>query len=143
MVTLQTFIQRVDTLKTFIEKEFKHILVNESDQVVNMIQEQHHAGQGSDDKTMQTGYSSGYTKRRKKKGLQTRYVDLHFSGKYHKGLKVKPAEDGVDVESNVEYEEYIRERFGTAVGLTSANAKQISEIVANILTPKIKKHLVK
>jgi len=41
---------------------------------------------GRDDKIMQRGYSKNYGKRRKKKGLQTKYVDLHFTGKFHKSL---------------------------------------------------------
>lgn len=143
MVTLQTFIQRVGTLESFLMKQSKHILVNESERITDMVREQHHDGKNADGETMQVGYSSGYTKKRKKKGLQTKYVDQHFSGRYHKALKVRPVEGGVDVLSDVEYEKYNRARFPKMVGLTLENAEAIAIILANILAPKAKKHLVK
>lgn len=143
MVSFDTFVKRFSGLQDFVTKKSKEILLKENDRIVKMQQEQHMSGVGADDKTMQTGYSTGYTRTRKKKGLQTRYVDLHFSGKYHRGLKVKPVKEGLDVESNVEYEQYIRKMFPSMAGLTGKNANEISAILVKKLAPEIKKYLVK
>ena len=143
MVTLNTFVKRWGGLKDFVVKKSQEILLRENDRLVKMQQEQHHEGKGASGKTMQTGYSSGYAKQRKKKGLQTKYVDLHFSGKYHKGLKVKPTKGGVNIESNVEYEQYIRKMFPDLAGLDGKNAKEIRTLLAKELAPQIKKYLVK
>jgi len=142
MIDFNTFVQRWSGLRAFLPKKAAEILVRENDRIVKMQQEQHHEGRGADDKTMQTGYSSGYAKKRKKKGLQTRFVDLHFSGKYHKGLKVKPVKEGLDIESDVEYERYLRNRFTNMAGLDSKNAKEIKKLLADKLAPEIKKYLV-
>jgi hypothetical protein len=57
-------------------------------------------------------------------------------------LKVEPAKEGVDIRSNVEYEQYIREMFPGLAGLTKENAEKVAEEVAKMLAPEIKKYLV-
>jgi hypothetical protein len=142
MITLDTFAKRFTGLKRFVHKRGTELLIKHNEAIVKMQKDQHLAGVNKQDKIMQQGYSSGYAKRRKKKGLQTSYVDLHFTGKYHKGLKVRPDKEGVNVESNVEYEKYLRERFEGMAGLTKKNADVISNIIAKELAIDIKKYLV-
>ena len=143
MVTFNEFIKRFDGLKPFVQKAANEILVQRNDEIVEMIKEQQHAGVNAKNKKMQTGYSSGYAKRRKSKGLQTRYVDLHFTGDMHKGLKVRPVKEGVDVRSEEPYEFYVRAQFPEAFSLTKKNAEIIANFVAEMLAPRIKKYLVK
>jgi len=142
MVDFKTFVKRFEKIEPFIRKEGTKILMTQGKDIVEMVKEQHHDGKNADAKVMQSGYSSGYGKQRKKKGLQTKFVDLHFSGKYHDKLKTVVAKDGVDVESNVDYEKYIRGNFPNSVGLTPENAQKTAVIISNILAPKIKKYLV-
>lgn len=142
MVTLDEFIRRFGGVKKFAEKRAQEILKQNEKQVVDMQTGQHHAGVNIKGEQMQGGYSKGYGKRRKKKGLQTGFVDLHFTGKFHKSLKVVPAKGGVDVRSNVDYEKYLRGNFPGEAGLTTPNAEIIAEFVANRLAPELKKYLV-
>jgi hypothetical protein len=108
-----------------------------------MVREQHHDGLNADGEIMQSGYSTGYAKRRKKKGLQTKFVDQHFSGNYHSKQKAVVAREGIDIKSGLEYEKYLRKNFPNSVGLTPPNAEKTAEKIADILAPKIKKYLVR
>jgi len=142
MVEFKEFARRFGMLPAFIDKEGKKILKSNEKLIVDMQKDQHHSGVNKMSEQMQGGYSTGYGKRRKKKGLQTSYVDLHFSGKFHKGLKVTPAKGGVDVKSNVDYEKYLRGNFPGEAGVTKQNAETLAEIVAKKLAVEIKKYLV-
>lgn len=142
MVTFETFVRRFSGLKDFIKNESKRILFEFQDQIVEMQREQHLAGLNKEGTVMQTGYSPGYGKRRKKKGLQTRFVDLHFSGKMHKDLRIIPVKEGIDIRSKQPYEYYVRANFPGSFGLVKENAEVTAEFVANKLAVSIKKYLV-
>jgi len=142
MVTFDEFVSRFLKLGPFIKKRSKELLVQNGEQIKEMVKEQHHAGVNRDNKKMQSGYSPGYAKRRKKKGLQTSFVDLHFTGKYHKTLDIVPVKDGVDVQSTEPYAYYLRGSFPKMAGLTPKNAELMSEVIARLLAVEIKKYLV-
>ena len=142
MVEFKEFARRFGGLPNFIRKEGKRILKENESTVTNMQTEQHHKGVNKRGEQMQSGYSTGYGKRRKKSGLQTSFVDLHFTGQFHKGLKVKPVKGGVDIRSDVDYEKYLRGNFPGEAGVTPDNAETLAQLVANILAPQIKKFLV-
>ena len=142
MVDFKEFARRFGSLPDFIQKEGKKILKQNESLIVGMQTKQHHAGVNVKDEQMQGGYSTGYGKRRKKKGLQTSFVDLHFSGRFHKSLKVVPSKGGVDVRSDVDYEKYLRTNFPGEAGVTKPNAEIVAEIVAKQLAVKMKKFLV-
>jgi hypothetical protein len=142
MVSFDEFVKRFDKVQPFIRKKSLEILMGFEKQVLDMIREQQLQGKGKDDKVMQSGYSTGYAKRRKKKGLQTRFVDLHFTGRFHKSLDMIPTKEGADVQSTEPYGQYVKANFPTSAGLGKANANTTSEMIANKLAPEIKKYLV-
>jgi hypothetical protein len=142
MVTFDEFVRRFSGLKAFVEKKAQEIIMSRGEEIVQMVRDQHLKGVNIHGKKMQTGYSPGYSRRRRKKGLQVRYVDLHFTGKMHRGLKVIPVKEGVDVRSEEPYEWYVRANFPESFGLTRENANDVSEALANLLAPEIKKYLV-
>jgi hypothetical protein len=140
MVTFDQFVRRFGGLKKHIVKSTQRMLKEAG--IVQMIVDQQHEGVGSDGSKMQSGYSTGYSKRRKKKGLQTSFVDLHFTGKMHKGMKVIPVKDGVDIRSKEPYEYYVRANFPKGFSLTQEHANTVGNIVANHLAVEMKKFLV-
>jgi len=142
MVSFEEFVKRFGKLKKFIEKETKKILKTYEKEIVQMIIDQQHEGIGSDGQKLQTGYSTGYAKRRKKKGLQTKFVDLHFTGTMHKGMKIVPVKDGVDVRSKEPYEYYVRANFPKGFSTTKENAVIIGNWIAEKLAVEMKKYLV-
>jgi hypothetical protein len=140
MVTFDQFVRRFGGLKKHIISSTKKMLKEAG--IVQMIVDQQHEGIGSDGSKMQSGYSTGYAKRRKKKSLQTSFVDLHFTGKMHKGMKVIPVKDGVDIRSKEPYEYYVRANFPKGFSLTQEHANEVGNIVANHLAVEMKKFLV-
>jgi len=142
MVEFKEFSRRFGMLPAFIKKEGKKILKGDQQRIIDMVKAQQHAGVNVEGEQMQGGYSKGYRKRRSKKGLQTGFVDLHFTGKMHKGLKVRPVKSGVDVRSHEPYEYYVRANFPKSFGLIEPNAELIASHVANLLAVQMKKFLV-
>jgi len=142
MVSFKVFAKRFSKLGPFVLKESQKLLVGQGKNIIEMVKEQHHEGLNRDGKQMQSGYSKPYGKRRKKKGLQTKFVDLHFSGSYHKSLKVVPQKKGVDVNSTEPYAHWLRGNFPGMSGLAPKNAEKTAVVIANLLAPKIKKYLV-
>jgi len=142
MVTFKEFARRFGRLHKFVDKRAKEILKADQQRITDMVKAQQHAGVNVKGEQMQGGYSTGYAKRRSKKGLQTGFVDLHFSGKMHKGLKVLPVKGGVDVRSKEPYEYYVRGNFPKSFGLIEPNAELEASHIANKLAPEIKKFLV-
>lgn len=142
MVEFDVFVKRVDGLADVIAKEANKVLLSQGNEIAEMMKDQHLKGLNRDSEQMQRGYSKGYGARRRKKGLQTGYVDLHFTGNYHSKLKTVPAKEGVDVVSGVEYEKYIRGNFPGMAGLTKQNADAVAEVISDIIAPLIKKYLI-
>ena len=142
MVEFKEFARRFSKLREFVNKRGKEILKQNEQLIVTMQKAQHHEGVNVSGDQMQSGYSTGYAKRRKKSGLQTSFVDLHFTGRFHKSLKVVPVKEGVDVRSDVDYEQYLRKNFPGEAGVTTPNAEVLAEIVAKQLAVDIKQFLV-
>ena len=142
MVEFKEFTRRFGKLPAFIRKEGNKIIKADQQRIVDMVTAQQHAGVNVKGEQMQGGYSKGYAKRRSKKGLQAGFVDLHFTGKMHKGLKVRPVKGGVDVRSHQPYEYYVRANFPKSFGLIEPNAELIASHVANKLAVEMKKFLV-
>lgn len=142
MVTFTEFSKRFGRLPAFIMKDGKRILKENERLIVDMQTGQHHKGVNKLGEQMQSGYSTGYGKRRRKAGLQTSFVDLHFTGKMHKGFKVLPVKGGVDIRSREPYEYYVRGNFPHGWGLIDPNAEIAANIVAEKLAVQMKKMLV-
>ena len=143
MVTLVEFVKRGFKLDDFIRRKSPDLLMKQASKIVTLNNEQLIEGKGFDSKIMQSGYSPGYAKIRQRKGLQTGFVDLKFSGKYQDSRKAQKAKDGINIVSNVDYEKHLRNNFPTHVGLTEKNAEQIKKLVAKDLAVEIEKYLSK
>lgn len=143
MVTLNEFVKRFTNLKKYVIKRTKQILKEYETEIVDMIRSQQLAGIDSEGNQMQSGYSKGYKKRRQKAGLQTKFVDLHFTGKMHKGMKVRAVPNGVDIRSREPYEYWVRYHFPKGFSLTVKNAEIVGNFVADKLAVDIENFLVK
>ena len=142
MVEFKEFVRRFGRLHTYATKQAQKILKENERMVVDLQTGQHHAGVNKLGEQMQSGYSKGYGVRRRKSGLQTSFVDLHFTGKMHKGSKVLPVKGGVDIRSREPYEHYVRANFPKAWGMTGENAEALAQLIAERLARDIKQFLV-
>jgi hypothetical protein len=142
-VTLDILIERIDTLDEYLKMKSADVMVSHQDEIISLSNAQLMEGKNINDKIMQQGYSKGYTKRRMKQELQTKFVDLRFTGKYQDTKKLHKTDDGVDIKSDVDYEKYLRGNFPEHVGLTSKNSEIISEAVVNEIAQLARQYLLK
>jgi hypothetical protein len=142
MVTLQKFIKNVDGLEKFARKTANELLFKRGKEIVDINNAELLKGKNVNNKFMQLGYSAGYARKRIKKGLQTKFVDLSFTGKYQKSRKAVKAEEGLNIESDADYEKYLRGNFPEHVGLNEKEAEKIAVKISEQLAIQIKKFLV-
>ena len=143
-VTIDRFVKKVDSLKEFIIQEVNRIMLKLGPQIEEMQRKRLSEGKNIKDKTIQKGYSEGYARRRKKKGLQTNYVDLNFTGEFYRSLDmVAEADFGkFDIISDVDYARYIFARFPQISGLSQKDAKTIKNLIIKELQQSVRKYLV-
>jgi hypothetical protein len=142
-VIFEIFVDRVKGLEYYAKKVANELLFKRSQEVVKMNRKQLMEGKNTLQKTIQEGYSKPYAKKRQKKGLQTRFVDLYFTGKFQKGLKGVKNTDGLDLESDADYEKYLRGNYPDIMGLNKVDAELIAVAIAKELAVEIKKYLIK
>jgi hypothetical protein len=142
MVTFEQFKKKFDTLPTWLPKEGAKVVMKQKTKIVELNNSQLLSGKNIDNEIMQSGYSTAYGRRRQKKGLQTAFVDLKFTGKYQDSRKAVKAAGGVNIQSGVDYEKYLRGNFEGHVGLTEENAEVIAEAALNDIAKMIKNYLI-
>lgn len=141
-VTLSEFVKRFEGLEDYLRSKAAEVLLKRETQIVDLSNKQLLQGINVQGKIMQKGYSTSYGKLRKRKGLQTSFVDLKFSGNYQKTKRlVADAQDNLDIISNADYEVYLRGNFPNHVGLTEKNAEIISNAIVDELAKLTKKYL--
>lgn len=127
----------------YLNKAGQDVLLKHNNEIVKLSNEQLMKGVNTKGETMQKGYSAGYSKLRQKKGLQTGFVDLKFTGKYQKTKKLVKYDYGVDIRSAADYEAHLRANFPDHVGLTVPNALIISKKMEVEISKLIEKYLTK
>lgn len=142
MVTLETFNERVKGLLYFAKKTATDILFTKGQEAVKLNNAELLKGYNTDGKTIQKGYSKPYARKRKKKGLQTSFVDLYFTGKFQKSTKPVKVIEGLDMDSDADYEKYLRGNFEKIRGLNEQQANNMADKIAKELVPILKKYLV-
>ena len=130
-------------LPEFLQKKSSEILLKHNNDIVPLANSQLLKGINTEGETMQKGYSLQYGKRRKKKGLQTGFVDLKFSGKYQSTKKLIAYDYGVDIRSAADYEAHLRANFPDHVGLTEPNAEIIGKKMESEIVVLIENYLTK
>ena len=143
MVEIKEFIKRLSGLEYYAKKLATESLFRASPEIVKKNNEELMKGKNTKGGIIQKGYSKGYAKKRKAAGLQTQFVDLRFTGKFQDSSKGVKVVEGLDIESGVKYEKYIRWMFDDIRGLNEAQAEIEANKIAEELIPLIKNYLVR
>jgi len=143
MVTLPTFINRLSGLQKFATEKMKDIVLGYSKKITDLSNSQLLKGLNVEGKVIQKGYSRTWGKARKLRGLQTQFVDLKYSGNFQNGSKVVAVGEGFDIQSDVDYEADLRDRYGNIRGLTEEQAEEIANLAAEKMAVYIKNYLIK
>ena len=91
-------------------------------------------------------YSPNYKKLKQRKGLQNEYIDLKFSGKFHKSIETRKRSKGVyeNVSGDTLYTGQLRPVFGgkdQLLGMNEESANEIAEKLAKDIENLILKEL--
>ena len=143
MVTFDKFVSQFGKLEKHLISKSGTLLMKNEGKIIALNNKQLLEGKNALNKTMQTGYSGGYSTRRRKAGLQTGFVDLKFSGKYQDSKRGVKVADGMNIESGVDYEKYLRGNFPNHVGLTDKNSEAVAELLSDEVAVLIEKYLTK
>ena len=120
---LQGFEEFVDVvIDITMEEKFPDLVRSQLSEGIN--------SQGND---IQIGYSNMWAEERFKRGLQTDFVDLNFSGRFYKSLETIEVGDEYFLDSNVPYASDIFDRYPNILGLTNEN----KSIIINTLRKEI------
>jgi len=140
---IEVFIQKLQNLQSFVTREGNRLIVKNSDLIESMQTKRLARGKTQKEQYIQKGYSEGYAKKRKKKGLQTNFVDLNFSGEFYESLQVTEEPDfgSFDIISDVDYARHIFKKYEDITGLSKTNAKRLKTVLVKELENSIRNYL--
>lgn len=140
---IEVFIQKLRNLQNFANIEGNRLILDNAGLIESMQIKRLGRGKTKENKYIQKGYSPGYAKRRKKKGLQTNYVDLNFTGEFYESLQVteEPNFGSFDIISDVDYAPHLFKKYEDITGLSEANAKKLKKVLVTGLEKSIKNYL--
>lgn len=86
-------------------------------------------------------YAESTKKIRRKKGLQTDHIDLKFTGKFHREIKVEPAGKNTfeltSTDPKWENKLHTQKRFEKAIGIMSNSEDRVTEVVTSNIEAKL------
>jgi len=142
-VSINEFARRWNNLKSFVVSDIDRIADDNSALIEEMQRKRLSKGKNIEGKTIQRGYSPGYAKRRKKKGLQTNYVDLNFTGEFYESLELTETNPGeYTTISYAEHAKYILDKYIGVLGLDKEDSKKLKGLMLIELNNSIKRYLV-
>ena len=142
MVNIEEFIKRLDGVDHFATKRASELLFERGKKIVELNNAELMKGKNTEGGVIQRGYSAGYAKLRQKKGLQTSFVDLRFTGKFQDSSKPVKVLGGLDIDSDADYEKHLRAKYPNIRGLNEAQSEIIAKEIAKELATDLKKYLV-
>lgn len=141
-VTLNIFVNNLNGIEYQAKKIATEILFKMGTEIVKANNTELMKGLNTEGQVIQRGYSKPYARKRQKKGLQTSYVDLYFTGKFQNSSKPVKVVEGLDINSDATYEKYLRNNYENIRGLNKEQSEAKAEKIANELAVELKKYLV-
>lgn len=121
---LKQLIKKAERLKEDVEV-IAEIVIEED--FPFLVKGQLEDGENMNKKVIQPYYSVPYARRRSKKGLQTDYVDLFFTGDFYREMKVVDTGSEYVLVSDVPYFQDLYQRYEGILGLQNENMKLIKD----------------
>lgn len=141
-MTLGGLISNLETLPVAVKQEVNQIVLADS---ADLNREQLRKGRKSDNAPIsfpdgRTTYAPSYKKLKAKKGLQNKYVDLKYTGEFHKSIETKKRGEGryENVSGDTLWTGKLREIFGAEVlGLNTEATEKLTTKIVNGVTKLI------
>jgi hypothetical protein len=108
-----------------------------NDNLVDLVQGQMLDGENGDGQQIGT-YASSTIMARNRKGLQTNYIDLFFTGEFFEGMDVIDSGDSYSVFSSVSYATDLDIRYPMIFGVQDENKKLLKDSIIFNTVKKLK-----
>lgn len=136
MQTVEDLIEKLDALPEFVEKTADDEILNNEEDILNLNKSQL-TKLGIDSEGQKLGeYSPFSVEVRKKAGLQTKFIDLNFTGESQKSMELNLNANG-EYEINAPEKKWSDERWPDAIGLTNDNEDKVTEILTNKIDKEV------
>jgi hypothetical protein len=148
-MTIDQLIGKIEKLRSLLERTPNKLLITPTRGLESIVKERIFInGIGSDSKVIGTGYSNRWKAARESKGLQTKYVDLKFTGSLRKNLTTRVEDSAtvvMTIDSDFDYNEkaIYQEKFRkmSIFALSDKETKTLGEFVEMVLDFQIEKAL--
>lgn len=143
VVELRKRLENID-----VQDALRQAIVEAKPQLIEANREQLRQGLLTDGGKIGNYKSTNYIRKRQKKGLQTAYVDLKYTGALYSQIDAYVTKNNTVMFSRVEYATHMEDYYATKsahiFGLTDANVQSISTTyIMPYLLPMIKKQIFK
>jgi hypothetical protein len=130
MPTIEELVADLTSLKAFVQQGVDNAMVGSEQYIPDINRSQLRAGFDANGEELGS-YAESTKVSRKRKGLQTDYIDLNYTGKSQEGLNVSKVDDSkFELTTNPNWDE---QRFPDAIGIMNDNEDLVTEaIVENI-----------
>ena len=147
MQTVETLILKLDSLPGFVQQSGNSSIEENKDDILDLNKAQMIVLGVDSDNSKLGEYAPLSVQERKKKGLQTDYIDLRFTGDFQDSMTVKKEGKGFAIDATDgkwdgnEISPTLSQQFPDALGLTPENENTVTEIIINKIDKEVDKYL--
>jgi hypothetical protein len=141
--TVQELIGKLKGLESFVNDSAAFALKVNSDEILDLNKAQMIVA-GVDADGDQLGQYAPFTvEERSKKGLQTEYIDLRFTGEFQDKMELIPTgKTEVEFDSkDPKWDSDISKQWPDALGLTSDNEERAGDMIIKVIDVNVDKYL--
>lgn len=140
--TVKDLIKKLDGLEEYVSRTVDFAIIENDDDILDLNKAQMLVA-GIDSQGNQLGeYTPFSAKARKRKGLQTDYIDLRFTGNFQDRMKLKrTGKNKFEMNSDDEkWEVKLSPRWPEAIGLTDDNEERLTGLIIKVLDTNLDKY---
>lgn len=144
-LSIKNLTYRLRKFKDVLDQELKNEILKNEDFIVRMIAQEQLYKKGVDGVGVKLRdihpYAPSTIKKKKRKGQVTNRVTLRDTGKMYESLHIEFDSEGFYVTSTVEYEKYLKKKYGkTIFRLSNAN---LTRLLDGYVKPQLRYKLLK
>ena len=142
MKEIEQIIKRLNDLN--IESMISDALLQLEKQFIALQRGQMKAGETSEGNQIGQYTSQQYIAKRKKRGLITKHVTLHFTGGYYNSLRLEKRGNDIWIASSWDGDKWLIQRYGIDIyDLNSSSRSKLVDDIAKIVSQRIINELAK
>jgi len=126
MPTIEQLIENLKDIKSIVQDGVDRAIIGDEFDIVGLNKEQLLSGIDANSQPLGS-YAESTKKIRQRRGLQTDFIDLSFTGKSQDSIRTnKISDNSFEISAEPRWDQ---KRFPDAIGITEENEKEVTEIV--------------